>query len=68
MLRKVDSSSIFCNNFIFPGRITTEATACLATNLNSTLKIGCRKARNAAKKYVADGGVGDKFALCKDLI
>jgi len=31
--------------FSFAARITTEATTCLATNLNSTLVIGCREAR-----------------------
>ena len=30
MLRKVDSSSIFCTNFSFAARITTEATACVS--------------------------------------
>ena len=50
MLRKVDSSSIFCNKFSFAARITIEATACLAVNLNSTLVSGCRKARQRGKK------------------
>jgi len=36
-------------NFSFAARITTEATTCLATNLNSTLGIGCRKARQRGK-------------------
>ena len=40
MLRKVDSSSTFCNNFDFAAGITTEALTCLATNSNSTFVIG----------------------------
>ena len=56
MLRKVDSSSAFRNRtkFSFAARIITEATTCLATNLNSTLVIGCREARQI-KKNKADG-------------
>ena len=31
-------------NFSFAARITSEATTCLVTNLNSMLVIGCREA------------------------
>ena len=50
VLRKVDSSSSFCNNLTFVARITTEASTCLATNLTSTLVIGCQ--RSAATQQI----------------
>ena len=71
MLRKVDSQVLFsATNFSFAARITTEATACLAVNLNSTLVIGCRKARQRGKKKkkqtnknVADGEEQSEFEV-----
>jgi len=41
--------------FSFAARITTEATTCLATNLNSTLVIGCREARQIKNKTDGEG-------------
>ena len=52
-------------NFCFAARVTTEATTCLSTNLNSTLVIGCREARNAASKKTWRKVI--KFPLYKDL-
>jgi len=46
MLRKVDPSS----TSFFAARTTAEATTCFATNLNSTLLIGSRRARQRGKK------------------
>ena len=48
--------------FSFAARITTEATTCLATNLNSTLVIGCREAREI-KKNIADGEGEPEFEV-----
>ena len=51
MLRKVDSSLLSATNSSFAARIITEATTCLATNLNSALVIGRREARQIKYKH-----------------
>ena len=48
-------------NFSFVARITTETSTCLATNLTSTLVIGCQRsaATRQIKKNMADAADGE---------